>query len=93
MAQPLYVQFGEDKGYAVTGEGSPVWPVHTREELDALKLLCRILGGRLDVPRAVFAPSQMASDEVVVGIGEAVANETALYAFLTSRVPRTVKNA
>lgn len=90
MSPPIYYQFGPDKDYAVTGAGCPVWPVQTTAELAALKSLCHVLGSSLEVASAIFTPHQIAHAEVVVGVGERVSNETALYAFLTSRVPRVV---
>jgi hypothetical protein len=76
----------------VTGDGRPVWPLRDDDDRVALEHLATVFGARLDRRRAEVGAARDLSDEVVVGLGPESESAAVLYAHLTRRRSRSVRD-
>ncbi|HWC47664.1 MAG TPA: hypothetical protein VG448_02140 [Solirubrobacterales bacterium] len=74
-----------DIEFLKTDQGEPVWPVNSTVELEMLRDVAKVFGGRIVEVSAVPGVVEATKDEVVAGLGDEGGAEAGLYAHLTGR--------
>src|SRR5437762_3147209 len=88
----LPVSFAQGTNILSTEAGVPVWPVSRQEDLEALANLANVFSCKLTTPRASTGKTSLLEDTVVVALTAEVAEDAKLYAHLTGRTFRVLKD-
>jgi hypothetical protein len=75
-----------------SSQGIPIWPVSEPLDLERLEKIVSVFGSRIDLYDGKFTSYTPDTSEVVTALGQEVFPQARLYAHLTQRQLRVVKN-